>query len=113
MTDQLVTPSPVREVLAGWFVVLLLAAALALGSLALGERKQAAVGPELLPPTHWTLHARGTLHARAATPPLDDETAAEMEAKAEQETYRTAGSGAGSGIIERPPMAEITAALAK
>jgi hypothetical protein len=107
MTDQLVTPSPVREVLAGWFVVLLLAAALALGSLALGERKQAAVGPEALPPTHWTLHAR------AAIPPLDDETAAEMEAEAEQETYRTAGSGAGSGIIERPPTAEITAALAK
>ena len=79
MTDQLVTPSPVRDVLAGWFVVLLLAAALAIGPLVFGERKQAATSPEVLPPTHWTLHSR------AAIPPLDDETgaAAEMAAEAE------------------------------
>ena len=105
MQDRLVTPSPViRDALAGWFVVFLLAAAIAFGPVVLGERKQAAAGPEVLPPRHWTL-----LHARAAIPPLDDEATAAAEMETEQERYRTAGAGSGIGDLP-PPAAETTVA---
>ena len=104
MQDRLVTLSPSsREVLAGWCVVLLVAAAIAIGPLVLSERKQAAAGPEVLPSTHWTL-----LHARAAIPPLDDEATAAAEMETEQKRYRTAG--AGSGIVALPPPAAETTA---
>jgi hypothetical protein len=94
MKEWLVMPSRIRDVLAGWFVVLLLAAAIALGPFAHGEREQAATGPEVLPPTHWTLHAR------AAIPAVDDEAE-------ERETYRAVGSG----IVELPPVPAETTAM--
>jgi hypothetical protein len=106
MQDRLVTPSPsIRDALAGWFVVLLLAAALAIGPLVLGERKQAAAGPEVLPPTHWTL-----LHARAAIPPRDDETTTAAETV--QETYRTVGAGSRIGDLPSPVAETTVAAMA-